>query len=166
MDLYPGHFIYSVVRNPCRRFLSRYRHAGRYPEMRTAYTPNHPASNGTHREFAELCAGLLAATGNFRRAPATAFFRDNGQRRYGPPGIQLRHLEFVFGHARPQTRFLPACDGERLFGLQRRRPAPADFIGAVESIDADCRRLQEALCSPRRPQDPASLKGMTARFPA
>ena len=109
---------------------------------------------------------MLADTGNFRGAPATAFYRDNAQRRYGPPGIQLRHLEFVFGHARPQTHVLAACNGERLFGLQRRRRAPADFIGAVESIDADCRRVQEALGPPRRPQDPASLKGMTARFPA
>ena len=140
-SIYPGHLTYSFVRNACRRFLSRYRHAGRYAEMRAAYTPNHPPTNGTLREFA--------------------------QRRYGPPAIPLRHLKcHAFGHARPQTRFLPACNGERLFGLQRRRPAPADFIGAVESIDADFRRVQEALGLPRRPQDPASLKGMTARFPA
>ena len=149
MDLYPGYFTFSFVRNPYRRFLSLYRHAARYAELRAAYIPNHPASNGTLREFAQLCAELLADTGDLWGAPATAFFRDNAERRYGPLGIQLRHLEFVFGHARPQTHFLADCNRERLFGLQRRSPAPLDFIGAVESIDADFRRVQEALGLPR-----------------
>ena len=139
-SLYPGYFTFSFVRNPCRRCLSPYRHASRYAEIRAPHIPNHPPTNGTLREFAE--------------------------RRYGPPAIPLRHLKCAFGHARPQTRFLAACNGQPLFGWKRRSPGPPDFIGAVESIEADCRRVQEALGLPRRPQEPACLKGMTARCPA
>ena len=148
---YPDHFTFTFLRNPYRRFLSLYRAAGRYAEIRAAPIPNHPASNGTFREFAELCAGLLADTRNLRGAPATAFFRGSADRRYGPPGNPLRHPEFVFGHARPQTHFPPDCNPEPLFGLKRGSPGPLQFIGAVEIVDTDFRQVQEALGLPRLP---------------
>ena len=111
MDLYPGHFTYSFVRNPCRRFLSRYRHAGRYPEMRTAYTPNHPASNGTLREFTELCAELLADTANFR-----ARARDGVLPRQR--AAALRSPGHSAAPSRVRVRPCPAADA-RPCGLQR-----------------------------------------------
>ena len=148
-DLYPGYFTFTFLRNPYRRFLSLYRQANRYAATRAARIPDHPASYGTLREFAELCAELLADTGNLWGAQAGAFFGDRAKRRYGPLGIALRHLGIVFGHARPQTHFLPECNPERLFGLKRRCPGPLDFIGTVETIDADFGRVQEALGLPR-----------------
>ena len=147
----PGHFTFTFLRNPYRRFLSLYRAAGRDAGIRAARIPDHPASNGTLREFAELCAGPLADTRNLRVAPATAFFRGSADRRYGPPGNPLRHPEFVFGHARPQTHFPPDCKPERLFGLKRGSPGPLQFVGAVEIVDTDFRQVQEALGLPRLP---------------
>ena len=81
--------------------------------------------------------------------------------RYGPLGIPLRHLEWVFNHVRPQTHFLPDCNPERLFGLKRRSPGPLHFIGAVETIDTDFRRIQEALGLPRLPLPRHNASGGT-----
>ena len=149
LEFYPGYFTFTFLRNPYRRFLSLHRHANRYAAIRAARIPDHPSSNGTLREFAELCAELLADTGDLWGAQAGAFFGDRAKRRYGPLGIALRHLEFVFNHVRPQTHFLPDCNPERLFGLKRRSPAPLHFIGTVETIDADFGQVQAALGLPR-----------------
>ena len=161
IDLHPGYRTFSFLRNPRRRFLSLYRDANRIAEIHAARLPDHPASYGTLREFAELCAELLADTGDLWGAAATAFFRDNAERRYGPLGIALRHLEFVFGHVRPQTQFLPDCNPDRLFGLPCRRRGPLHFIGAVETIDADFRCLQEAFGLPRQPLPRRNASGGT-----
>ena len=161
LDLYPGYFTFTFLRNPYRRFLSLYRHASRHAAIRAARIPGHPAGNGTLREFAELCAELLADTGDLWGAHAGAFFRDQAERRYGPLGIRLRHLEFVFNHVRPQTHFLPDCNPERLFGLKRRSPGPLHFIGAVETIDTDFRRIREALGLPRLPLPRQNASGGT-----
>ena len=104
MDLYPGCFTFSFVHNPYRRILSLYRHASRHAGIRAAQIPDRPAGNGTLREFAELSAELLADAGDLRGAPAAAFFRDNAERRCGPPGSRLRHPELVFDHVRPLAR--------------------------------------------------------------
>ena len=60
-------------------------------------------------------------------------------------------LGFTFTHARRQVDFLPDRNPERLFGVQRTHPAPVDFIGAVETIDADFARLRERIGLPAVP---------------
>ena len=161
LELYPGYFTFTFLRNPYLRFLSLYRHASRQAEDRAALIPGHPADYGTLREFAELCAELLDDTGDLWGAHAGAFFRDRAARRYGPLGLPLRHLEFVFNHVRPQTQFVPDCNPERFLGRQRRSPAPLHFIGAVETIDTDFRWIQEALGLPRLPLPRHNASGGT-----
>ena len=101
----------------------------------------HPADYGTFREFAELCREVLADFGPLWGREARAFFRAHGDREYGPRRIRLRHLGFVTGHARRQTDFLPDCNRERLFGVARIDDAPLSFVGTVEDMAADWRRL-------------------------
>ena len=162
MDLYPDYFTFTFVRNPYHRFLSTYRHATRLAVQRAPLIAGHPASYGSPREFAELCREVLADWRRLWGARASAFLRDNGGRRYGPLGIALRHLRFVVDHARPQVDFLPDCNPERLFGHPRGHARPLSFIGAVETMDADFRRVQETLGLPRlplairNPSEPAS----------
>ena len=161
IDLYPGYLTFTFLRNPYVRFVSLYRHANRHAEIRAARIPDHPAETGTLREFTELCAELLADTGDLWGAKAGAFIRDQAERRYGPLGIPLRHLEFVFNHVRPQTIFLPDCNPDWFLGLRRRSPGPLYFIGAVETIDTDFRRIQEALGLPRLPLPRHNASGGT-----
>ena len=151
LELYPGYFTFTFLRDPYRRFVSLYRHANHFARQRALSVPHHPKNNGTLGEFAELCAELLDDTRGLWGPGATAFLRLNGGRRYGPLGIPLRHLSFVFNHVRPQVDFLPDCNPERLFGRPRPAPGPLGFIGAVETLDADFSRLQARLGLPRVP---------------
>ena len=165
LELHPGYFTFSFMRNPYRRFLSVYRHASRVAEQTAPLIPGHPASYGTVHEFAELCAELLADTGSLWGPRASAFLRENAGRRYGPQGIGLRHLRFVADHARPQVDFLPDCNPGRLFGVERRSAEPLSFIGAVETIDADFARVQEILGLPRLPLPRRNASGAGASRP-
>lgn len=149
LEMYPGYLTFAFVRNPYRRFLSVYRHANRIAAVRAARLPGHPENLGTAREYAELVAELLDDSGALWGPRSTRWFRDNAERRYGPLGIPLRALGFTFTHARPQVDFLPDRNPARLFGVKRSNPVPLDFIGAVETLDADFARLQAALNLPR-----------------
>ena len=149
LELWPGYFTFTFLRDPYRRFMSLYLHANRYAEERAARIPDQPGNNGTLPEFAALCGELLADTRGLWGPQARAFLRDRPDRRYGPLGIALRYLPFVFNHVRPQVDFLPDCNPERLFGLPRTHPRPLSFIGAVETLDADFGRLQDVLGLPR-----------------
>ena len=151
LDLYPGYFAFTFVRNPYRRFVSLYLHARRFAGIRAGIDPDHPASCGNLAEFAALCGELLADTRGLWGPEATAFLRERAERRYGPLGIPLRHLSFVFNHLRPQVDFLPNCNPERLFGLPRAHPRRLSFVGAVETLDADFGRLREVLGLPALP---------------
>ena len=151
LELYPGYFTFTFVRDPHERFQSLYLDACRFAGYRAARIPEHPAGYGTPAEFSVLCTELLAETRGLWGKAAGAFLRDNASRRYGPLGIELRHLSFVFNHVRPQVDFLPDCNPERLFGIERRNRSPLGFIGTVETIDRDFARLQERLGLPRAP---------------
>ena len=151
LNLYPDYFTFTFLRDPCRRFASLYRHANRLAEQRALLHPRAPAGYGTLAEFAELCAELLDDSRDLWGPPATAWFRDNAGRRYGPSGLPLRDLAFVFAHARPQVDFLPDRNPHRLYAVARPRPAPLGFIGTVETLAADFARLQERLDLPRLP---------------
>ena len=151
LELYPEYFTFSFVRNPYRRFLSTYRHANRLAAIRAARAPDHPAHFGAPEQYARLVAELLEDSGTLWGPSSTAWFRDNARRRYGPLGIPLYALEFTFCHARPQVDFLPDCRPERLMGIRRPRPVPLDFIGAVESIDADFQWLRGRFGLPQAP---------------
>ena len=151
LELYPDYFAFSFVRNPYRRFLSIYRHASRIAARSAARRPGHPAHLGTPEQYARLVAELLDDSAALWGPPSTAWFRDNARRRYGPLGIPLYALKFTFGHARPQVDFLPDCRPERLMGVPRPHPARLDFIGAVETIDADFERLRERIGLPSVP---------------
>ena len=151
LRLYPGYFAFTFLRDPHRRFLSLHRHANRLARQRAARDPRHPPTVGSPEQFAALCAELLDETRLLWGAPASAFLRRNAERRYGPLGIRLRHLPFVFGHARPQVDFLPGGNPEGLFGPHHPTPARLDFIGAVETIDTDFDRLRETLRLPAAP---------------
>ena len=149
LELWPGYFTFTFVRNPHDRFLSLWRHAERLARMRAPRIAGHPASYGGPRAFAELCAELLADSRGQWGTRAGAFLREGAGRRYGPLGIELRHLRFVADHARPQTDFLPDCNPGRLFGVARRNHRPLSFVGTVETIDDDFARLQSQLGLPR-----------------
>ena len=151
LELYPGYFTFTFLRDPYRRFLSLYRHANRTAAHRAGYIAHHPKHNGTLREFSLLCAELLAETGKLWGNQARNFLRENATRRYGPLGRELRHLTYVFNHVRPQVDFLPDRNPERLFGIRRSNHSPIGLLGRVETINEDFARLQERLRLPRVP---------------
>ena len=151
IELYPDYFTFTFLRNPYRRFVSLCLHAHRYAKARATRIPDQPTSYGTLFEFAELCRELLADTRGLWGPAFSTLFRENPDRRYGPLGVPLRHLRFLADHARPQVDFLPDCNPERLFGVPRRSARPLSFIGAVEALDTDFRRLQDLLGLPRLP---------------
>ena len=148
MNLYPGYATVSFVRDPFERFVSLYLHATRYAGQLRDAGGAHPGDYGTLRDFAELCRDLLEDCGSLWGREARAFFRAHGEREYGPGKIKLRHLRLVAGHAWPQTAFLPDCNGQRLFGVTRVNDAPLSFIGRVENMEADWRRLTDMLGLP------------------
>ena len=151
LELWPGYFAFTFMRNPYRRFVSVYLQSVRLARAQALAHPDRPPSPGTLREFAELCGELLAETRHLWGPQARAFRREHGNRRYGPRGHPLRHLRFVAVHARPQVDFLPNCNPEALFGVPRPRPAPLSFIGTVETLDVDFRRLRALLGLPPAP---------------
>ena len=141
LNLYPDYATFTFLRNPYERFVSIYLYLRRLAAAQPEDARAHPADYGTLGEFAELCGEVLVDFGGLWGADARAFFRAHAGRRYGPRGIALRHLGFVTGHARLQTDFLPDCNPGRLFGVARAEDAPLSFIGSVEELAADWRRL-------------------------
>ena len=148
MNLYPDYFTFSFVRNPYQRFVSIWLYLNRRAQRATAGGYDHPAGYGSLPEFAELCHDVLGDFAGRWGPAARDFFRDNVDRAYGPGRIKLRHLGFVTGHARPQVDYLPDCNPRRLFGVPRRSGEPLAFLGAVETIEADFRRLRDLLGLP------------------
>ena len=149
LNLYPDYFTFTFVRCPYRRFVSiwrdaRRRAAPRFPDPRTR-----PAEYGSLREFAELCAELMEDLAPLWGREAQAFFDRNLDREYGPQRIPLRHLLFVSDHARAQVDFLPDRNPQRLFGVRRVNDDPLSFVGRVETLEADFRRLRGMLNLPR-----------------
>ncbi len=116
--------------------------------MQSGEARAHPTGYGTLREFAELCRDVLSDFGTLWGRDARDFFRAHSEREYGPGRVKLRHLGFVTGHARAQTDFLPDCHRERLFGVPRVNGDPLSFIGTVENMEADFRRLGDMLGLP------------------
>ena len=141
LNLYPEYATFSFVQNPYARFVSLYLYLCRLAQAQSGDAGAHPADYGTFREFAELCREVLADFGPRWGREARAFFRGHCDREYGPRRIRLGHLGFVTGHARRQTDFLPDCNRERLFGVARIDDAPLSFVGTVEDMAADWRRL-------------------------
>ena len=145
LNLYPEYATFTFLRNPYERFVSIYRYLHRLARAQPRGARAHPADYGTPGEFAELCAEVLGDFAGLWGTEARAFFGAHAGRRYGPRGIALRHLGFVTGHARLQTEFLPDCNRGRLFGVDRTDDAPLSFIGSVQDMASDWRRLREML---------------------
>ncbi len=157
--LYPDYFTFTFLRDPWRRFESTWLHANR---LIAAGAPRQPRTYGSLRDFAELLAELLAETRGLWGREALAFRAEHAARRYGPLGIELRHLYFLACHARPQVDFLPGGEPPRLFGVRLARPAGLSFVGAVETLDADFARLRDRL---GLPQAPLARRNVSARAP-
>ena len=141
LNLYPDYTTFSFMRNPYGRFVSIYLYLRRLAQAQAGDAGAHCADYGTFREFAELCREVLDDFGPLWGRAARAFFRAHGDREYGPGRIRLKHFGFVTGHARRQTDFLPDCNRECLFGVARVDDAPLSFVGSVEDMAADWRRL-------------------------
>ena len=163
LDLYPGYASFTFLRNPYARFVSLHRYLGRLAAAEPPGGPPHPADYGTLGEFAELCREVLGEFGPLWGREARAFFQAHGGRAYGPRRIRLGQLGFVTGHARPQTHFLPDRNPGRLFGVARTGDAPLAFIGGVETMAADWRRLADMLDLPAAALPARNAAGPGAR---
>lgn len=140
MNLYPDYATFAFVRDPYERFVSLFLHARRNALCRAGGGAV-PAEYGSLAAFAGLCRDLLNDTGALWGRDMRTFHRHRADREYGPGRIALGELRFEIGHVRPQTDFLPDCNPVRLFGVERADAAPLSFIGRMEHMDADFRRL-------------------------
>ena len=146
VNLYPGYFTFSFVRNPFSRFLSLYHHASKNHEWRrtsSVYT----IDPGSVWEFAEMCAELLREKVGWGKE-AEEFYEANKAREFGPRKIPLRFLRFELGHTQQQKNFLLDYNPQTLFGVPRVNDAPCSFIGRVEHFERDFNRVLEALSVP------------------
>ena len=148
LNAYPGYAAFTFVRDPYERFVSLYLHASRIAARERAEGRGPPSGYGTLREFAELCREVLDDFRPLWGRDASDFFRAHAGREYGPTRIRLEHMRFVADHVRPQVDHLPDCNPHRLFGIPRVSDAPLSFIGRVEDMAADWRRLGDMLGLP------------------
>ncbi len=165
LALYPDYVLFTFLRDPCARFFSTWRHAQR---LVADGAPRQPRGYGSLHDFARLCAELLAETRGLWGAEALNFRAEHGRRRYGPHGIELRHLYFLPCHARPQVDFLPGGDPPSLFGVRLKRPAAPAFTGRVETLDKDFTRLcaRLGLAGPALPRENATQRDAEPRMDA
>lgn len=168
LDLHPDYLAFAFVRDPCERFVSLWSDLRRVAALRRGPGPE-PAGLATPEGFAELCGEILAEFGPVWGPDATATFRALRGRAFGPGGVRLGDLGWSADHLWPQAAFLPDCNQERLFGVARTDARPLDFVGRVETIDADFARLGRVLGLapvplPRR--NASGTEGMAARLDA
>ena len=91
---------------------------------------------------------MLGDCGDLWGREAQAFFDAHGGRAYGPQRIGLGQLGWLAFHAQPQTRFLPDCNAGTLLGVRRVNADPLSFIGTVDALEADLRRVAQILGLP------------------
>ena len=152
LELYPGYFTFTLLRNPYRRFVSL--HLSRNPPRRAKRSPDSRVPVA-FRKPARIRPALRRAP---RRRERTLGPGGAGvlRRQRGPPLWAARDpvpaiSACIATHSLPQVDFLPDCNPERLFGVARARPRPLSFIGAVETLDTDFPFVQDALGLPPLP---------------
>lgn len=134
INLYPNYFTFTFVRNPFDRFVSFYHHSLRERGI------NSPSSTAhyTMREHAELVAKIRA---------------DNSPLNEKHDIYKLPQwlLKWYVRHSKPQVDFLLDENPATYFGVPRFNDAPCSFIGRVENLEQDFRKLCTILGIPRHP---------------
>ncbi len=151
MNLYPDYFTFTFLRNPYERFVSLWLHLRRIARLRGLDSGSDADVFGTLAGFAGFAACLLDDFGPCWGRDASEAFRAKRGRAYGAGGIRLGDLGWSADHFWPQTAFLPDCNPERLFGVERVNADPLSFIGSTERLGEDFARLADELGLPGTP---------------
>ncbi len=134
LNMYPGYFSFTFVRNPYDRFVSYYLH-GLYAKKQRNYV-----SYRNFQECIDLVSELLKNR-NFEIEPTT---------KLGPLQLEHRLLEYEAYHCLPQKDFLLDYHPDVYFGVPRVDKKPCSFIGRLENLSEDFAHLQRIPDLPRQ----------------
>ncbi len=134
LNMYPGYFSFTFVRNPYDRFVSYYLHGLHLQEQ------GNYVSYRNFQECIELVSELLKNR-NFKVKP---------REKFGPLQLERRLLNYEAYHCLPQKDFLLDYHPDVYFGVPRVDKKPCSFIGRLENFSEDFAHVQRILDLPRR----------------
>ncbi len=133
LNMYPGYFSFTFVRNPYDRLVSYYLHGIKIQEQYDY------VSYRNFQECIELVSELLN-NDSFPAKPGAKF---------GPLQVERRLLNYEAYHGLPQKDFLLDYNPDVYFGVPRVDKKPCSFIGRLENFSEDFAQVQRILDLPR-----------------